>query len=148
MSNSNQHFAPRDAPTSGAPLSLDVSHFMYRCPSCQQRTISFLRKLWNGPAFPATCHNCGKQSYIPTSRGNAVAVALILFVTASGFVAAALKSALPLLIGVLLAFLALLFRIRQWHRTDLQNISPQDVAGAKKESTMAAIIFFLISFIQ
>jgi len=63
-------------------------------------------------------------------------------------VAAALKSALPLLIGVFLAFLALLYRIRQWHLAELQNISPQDVASAKKESTIAMIVLFLISSIQ
>ena len=85
---------------------------------------------------------------MPTSRGSIVAVALILFVTACGFVAAALRSALPLLIGVFLFFLAMLFGIRQWHLAELQNISPQDVASAKKGSIIATIIIFLISSIQ
>jgi len=124
------------------------NHLMYLCPSCQQRTITFLRKLWNGPALPATCHSCGKQCHIPTSRGNNVAVALILFVMACGFAAAALKSALLLLIGVFLVFLALLFRIWRWHLAELRNISLQEVASAKKERIIAAMIIFLISSIK
>jgi len=51
---------------------------MYICPHCNQPGISVLRKLYLGPAIPATCKNCGKKVGVPWSA---------MFVTVAGIIA-------------------------------------------------------------
>ena len=36
-----------------------LSYFV--CPHCDQKGVSFLRKMFLGPAVPATCKCCGKK---------------------------------------------------------------------------------------
>jgi hypothetical protein len=37
----------------------------YKCPHCNDKGISFMRKMCLGPALPATCKCCGKKVGIP-----------------------------------------------------------------------------------
>ena len=69
----------------------------------------------------------------------------IVFATACGLVAALLKSVLPLAFGIIAA---LVFYVRRWHVAELQVISPEDVARARKEGNVAFLIVLLSWFIQ
>jgi ribosomal protein S27E len=40
---------------------------MQRCPHCGQSGISFTRKMFLGPAIPASCRVCGKLIGVPWS---------------------------------------------------------------------------------
>jgi len=126
-------------------LPIPISHLMYSCPACHQRTISVLRKWWSAPALPATCSSCGKHCLVPSSRSSDIAVALVVFATVCGFVAAALKSVLPLAIGIIAA---LFFYVRRWHRATLQIISPEDVESARKESNAFSLVVLLLWFMH
>lgn len=37
----------------------------YTCPHCGRSTISWLRKMFLGPALPATCSSCNKKVGVP-----------------------------------------------------------------------------------
>ena len=128
----------------GKSLSF-VSRLMYPCPSCHQRTISFLRKWWSHPIFPATCSSCGQFCVVPGSRSSGIFVALILIVTACGFLSAALKDGLPLVLGLLFS---LLFYIWRWHLATLQHISPEAVASARTRENIFLAILALLGFTQ
>src|SRR5712691_8485539 len=39
------------------------------CPRCHQRTISFWRKGFAGPSFPATCSACGARVHVSFAAG-------------------------------------------------------------------------------
>ncbi len=41
---------------------------MYACPHCGKSGISFIRKMFLGPAIPATCNVCGKKIGVPWLR--------------------------------------------------------------------------------
>ena len=36
-----------------------------KCPHCGKPGISVMRKMWLGPAIPATCQACGKKVGVP-----------------------------------------------------------------------------------
>lgn len=58
---------------------------MYNCPHCGKPGISIARKLFLGPALPATCKICGKKVGVPYSAMSA-AVPFLVAIVASGFV--------------------------------------------------------------
>ena len=51
------------------------------CPHCGKHGISLLRKMWLGPALPATCTACGKKVGVPYI---AVLLAFLPFLVAIG----------------------------------------------------------------
>lgn len=118
---------------------------MYSCPTCQQPSISLFHKWSSCRAFPATCTCCGAQSVVATSNTSLTAVIFIAVVMGCGFIAAAFKSLLILLIGILLAFFCYGWR---WHAMQLQLITDESVAKAKKENNVICIIFVLSCFFQ
>ena len=51
---------------------------MWECPHCEQPGISKLRKLYLGPAVPASCQACGEKVGVP--YGHAMVALLPLFI--------------------------------------------------------------------
>jgi len=58
---------------------------MLRCPHCDGPGISTARKLYLGPAIPATCRTCGRKIGVP--YGRSLLAMLPLFVATVPFVA-------------------------------------------------------------
>jgi hypothetical protein len=106
---------------------------MYACPSCQSKTISFLRKWCSWPATPVTCSNCKSRWAIATADSSRILVVATVVVTLSGFGAAAVKSLYPLLLGLCLA---VLYYFWQQHRTKLTLISDEEFKVAKRTNAL------------
>lgn len=51
---------------------------MYKCPHCGKPGISVWRKLWLGPAIPATCKQCGNKVGVPYSSAMFVMIPFII----------------------------------------------------------------------
>jgi len=115
---------------------------MAHCPHCQQNGVGTIRKWLSSPAFPARCRLCDGLSHVAAGRTADILLLATLLLIASGFAAALLKSAWPLLAGGL-GSLALY--VRRWQRTSLL---PTDQASTEQAQSRNAVInlFALILF--
>lgn len=95
--------------------------------------------------MPATCSVCGQHSHVPGSKSSVFALALVLFLTLCGFIAAASKLVAPFAIGAIVTFLVYGWR---WHTVALKVISAEDMACARKEGHVAALIVFCSWFFR
>ena len=67
---------------------------MFKCPHCNEPAVSWLRKMFLGPALPATCRSCGKKVGVP----HTAMIAVIPF----GIAIVAARSIEPLAVKALL----------------------------------------------
>ena len=67
---------------------------MYKCPHCGEPGISKVRKMFLGPAVPATCKACGKKVGVPYTSMITVLPLGIAFIAASFIEPLAVKALL------------------------------------------------------
>jgi hypothetical protein len=96
----------------------------YPCPHCGDLTITFWRRLWLGPAFPARCPGCGGRVGVPWSRAwlgflSAFAGALIPQILL-GFRRELSIATRMLIVGALIGIFALLMSV-WWRKVPLEK---------------------------
>ena len=73
---------------------------MYKCPHCGEPGVSKMRKMFLGPAIPATCKACGKKVGVPYTAMLA-ALPFFIAIVASAFVESFLVKASLWIAGLL-----------------------------------------------
>jgi hypothetical protein len=116
---------------------------MYACPACANKSISFFRKWLSYPAVPAYCKNCRAFSFAHRNSGGVGLVVSVLSLTLIGFLAAALKSTLPLWIG---CSCVACYYFWHWHIVKLELIPNELVAAARKTEASFGITWLLLVF--
>lgn len=102
---------------------------MYRCPSCNEPTISFLRKWLSWRETPARCSSCKRGCAITIADAGGIVIVCAVFVTLCGFAAVAAHSSLPFVVGIVLA--ATFYFWRQ-HKAALVSISEEEIKTANR----------------
>ena len=116
---------------------------MYACPSCQQRTISYLHKWLSWSSSPARCKACGKACAIPIVDSSGFFVAAIVIVTLSGFASVWMQNSFPLLLGCVSA---LAYYFWRQHVAELAAVSEQEHKTAKRSAWLALLAALFPSF--
>src|SRR5437773_7518063 len=111
------------------PLTSNVRRHMYRCPSCNERTIGYFRKWLSYPAIPARCPSCGAYSHGHRASGGLGFVISAVVITLCGLVSVSSHSPWPILLGVLPS---VVYYLWHWHRGRLEPLTLEDVAAARR----------------
>jgi len=127
------------------PLMSNVRRHMYRCPSCNQRTIGYFRKWLSYPAIPARCPSCGTYSHGHRASGGLGFVISAVVITLCGFLSVSSDSPWPILFGVLSSFAYYLWH---WHRVRLEPLAPEAVAAARRSESAFGLVALLSIFLN
>src|SRR2546421_9782670 len=80
----------------------------FACPHCGKRGISFPRRLFLGPAVPASCRACGQKVRVPSSSGWTVLPFLIL----NGLAINTGSMALTILVFITTAVMTIFYQLK------------------------------------
>ena len=121
----------------------NVSRHMYACRSCASRSITFIHKWLASSAAPARCPNCGSGCAIAIIESSGALVTATVFITLSGFAAAAVGAVYPLALGL---GLAVGYYFRRQHRAQLNVVTPQEASTAKRSAWVGMLALLFPSF--
>ena len=118
---------------------------MYKCPSCQARTIGLVSKWAAREASPARCRGCDELCFVSSVRSSGIFVASVLLLTACGFLAVAAHSSLLFAAGLVGVFC---FYAARWHAVPLEQIPHSHVIPGAKAGALATLFVVLQSMSQ
>lgn len=81
---------------------------MYTCPHCNKPGITFLRKMFLGPALPATCKSCKKKIGV-SYKHIIIIIPILIAVVAINFID---NISLKIFLSIILVTLATIYQIR------------------------------------
>ena len=114
---------------------------MYKCPNCNNTTITWWKKLNATSVFPAKCKQCKGLSYVSAWKHSVVY--LIYEVSFWSFILLAIIMQ-SLLIIVLIPTTIVLCSVAICNFSNLNSIDKVGVASAKRESYILMFIALLI----
>lgn len=118
---------------------------MYRCPSCHSKGIRLLAQWWSWPSLPAKCRRCGEFCSAPVRDSGVVLVLSAVGVTASGFASIVTGSVVPVVLAVLAAIAATMWK---WHRQVPVPLTIEQVAHRRKLDSLSLVAVLLFVFFQ
>ena len=118
---------------------------MYKCPSCQARTIGLVSKWAARETSPARCRSCSELSFVSAVRSSGIFVTSVLLITTVGFLAVGTHSAFLFAAGSVGVFG---FYAARWHAVPLEPIPHSHVIPGAKAGALATLFVVLQSMSQ